>query len=712
MLSSGLALAALAAWLLWPRAHEPAELAASPTTEAAAGGLEAARTDSGGERGAHARSVVSPDPGGVDERATGAADARLTVLCVARGSGRPLEGVEVRAAATGYRNESPTSRSRGVLGEALSTDAAGRVEFTVQPGLEVLLLAGDLAHDVSEVEARVAPLLAGETREQRLEHDAGTDARFHAIVLERDGERPVAGARVSARGQLVTTSAATGRFELDIARWNPRLLEIEADGYGPLRLETTAEYDTPARARRILLERAASLTITLLLPASEASSRVELTARGHELSTDSDWQATTNVTAADASWSADADALGVCVFPSLPPGVPLVGRVVGATRALLRGTAPITLAAGEERRVEWDLRAGCTLRGRVLESDGGGAADVSLWMLKDERGLLRYVESYRSKDIIARTRSAADGSFRFDAVSVGTWLLAPDPEARPTAAEQAYSTCPLAVTVADGQGEAYFELHLQRGLYIRGRLLAPDGESGVQGTLRAKSLAGEQVLAYAQVDGSFAIGPLSPGRFELRGSGHGNFLDSESARVDAGADGVELRLRDGARLAGKVVDSVSGSGVQAAILVAPQGDGVNRSWTISRTDEAGNFSFDGLEPGRYALTATTTGGLAGERRGVAIGIGSPAEGLVVPLTQGARVRVRFAGLSGTADFTISKDGAVLAGDEVQAGTSSSQVLPAGKLEAHFVLPGTAQSERLEFTVSPGEERELVFGEGD
>src|SRR6185369_1789384 len=116
-----------------------------------------------------------------------------------------------------------------------------------------------------------------------------------------------------------------------------------------------AGHETPAQARRIELERSASLEIVLAMLPGQAAARVVLRAEGRELSQDAPFASTFHMLP-PLKWEADADSLWVARFAELPASVRLSGEVVGSTGVLFRTGEPIVLAPAEHKRLEWDLR--------------------------------------------------------------------------------------------------------------------------------------------------------------------------------------------------------------------------------------------------------------------------------------------------------------------------------------------------------------------
>src|SRR6185295_6513656 len=100
----------------------------------------------------------------------------------------------------------------------------------------------------------------------------------------------------------------------------------------------------------------------------------------------------------------------------------------------------------------------------------------------------------------------------------------------------------------------------------------------------------------SQEDGSFALGPLGPGRFTLRAMNSGKFAPSDMVRAEAGQADVTLRLRAGGSFRGRVVDAQTGEGCAADLAWTPQHQGTGDfefGTTMSGTGPDGTFGHGG-----------------------------------------------------------------------------------------------------------------------
>ena len=109
--------------------------------------------------------------------------------------------------------------------------------------------------------------------------------------------------------------------------------------------------------------------------------------------------------------------------------------------------------------------------------------------------------------------------------------------------------------------------------------------------------------SHVQPDGSFRMGPLRPGRYDLRASkpGHPPGI-ARGVVVPAGGVGrVTIRLDAGALLHGRVAATDGAPLADATIALIPNdSDGRERS---ARSDAEGNWRIDTVPPGKWTLRA-------------------------------------------------------------------------------------------------------------
>jgi protocatechuate 3,4-dioxygenase beta subunit len=227
------------------------------------------------------------------------------------------------------------------------------------------------------------------------------------------------------------------------------------------------------------------------------------------------------------------------------------------------------------------------------------------------------------------------GRFRFDRLSPGRYTLG--------ASLRDQSSAP-AEAVVTGEEAQEVQLTLAEGALVRGMVTG----------LPEAQLAGINVNAQGQdffastrtaAGGSFELTGVPEGVVTLRANA-GDFMTgsrSASSTVTIGPGQAEataeIAFPQGFRVEGRV--SRGGTPVADAMVMAVP-DGGNRRSASGRTDETGSYALEGLEEGRYTVSA------------------SPSEG-------GAPIR-RTVDLSGDATVDLEAPPARLAGTVVEAGS--------------------------------------------
>jgi hypothetical protein len=341
-------------------------------------------------------------------------------------------------------------------------------------------------------------------------------------------------------------------------------------------------------------------------------------------------------------------------------------------------------------------------------------ADLSLWLLRSERGVRLYVNHYEGDERVGSAKTDAEGRFALAKVSAGTWRLAPEPKQRLHEADVAaddIAPVALLVEIAAGEAEHEVELRVHRGLAIRGVVLEPDGKPASSTHVSAHA-APIYIDVNGKSDGTFVIGPLPPGTFRVSADSYsGSLAGSESVAIEAGARDVVLQLRPGGRFSARVVDSQSGLGVAAQIAVSNTSD-PRTPIHMPRSKADGSFQLSGLLPGTYALCAATGDGRAGSLRGVELAAGGDLHDLVIEVRPGAKLRVRYGGAESHCSARVLQDGAVVATDGVEKGTSKVFTVPTGALKLVCRLGGNGKEIVRELSLAAGAEQELVIQDQD
>ena len=139
---------------------------------------------------------------------------------------------------------------------------------------------------------------------------------------------------------------------------------------------------------------------------------------------------------------------------------------------------------------------------------------------------------------------------------------------------------------------------------ITGRVVADDSGDPVANARVVLNLSGSQdrVVAVSERDGRFVL-PVPPGRHNIVAT-KPRFARGQATAV-AGTEGVEIRLRRGAAISGRIIDEFGDPVVAAAVFVE-----TGRSAAVvatTRTDDRGEYRIGGLSAGTFSVSVMTVG---------------------------------------------------------------------------------------------------------
>jgi protocatechuate 3,4-dioxygenase beta subunit len=692
-----------------------------------------------GEERKRVEAAPTPDTQQAVEAAKEPNLAHLIVHIVGKADGAPLSSVRVSLFALkpdggGTSGSAQIKGTKGDADHSPITDARGLVEFDLAPGAAFMLWAhGEDGKSGSSDRTDIAAFARGERRELIVELRNGNDLHFFGQLLRQDDRSPIAGAHVEvtssetlysetrAAGSIEASkptplisaiSDTDGRFELRMPSWQQLDVEVRAPGFSPAILSTTPDHDAPERAKQILLAKSAALHARIIDSHGVAVVDAEVRL----------WTEAYNVGIADhgevylpvahmKEWMSPADVQGVCALEQLPSDAPFHVEILRGGKPVRKDLPSLSLRPGEVRMLDWTLGVGCTIEGRVADQSGAVVSGAGIWLERATFNGARVFERNHTGEVVVESRTDEEGRFIFKDVSPGKWWVGPAATRYYWDPPDPRAIAPFAqmIEIEEGSQQRNVDLQIQRGLYIKGRVLRSSGAPGAKIFINgAADVASWPLSGQSLDDGSFALGPLVPGRYRLTADGtFSGDSGSEPVESEAGQEGVVLQLQAGGTISGVVMDPRTGTGCQAELTFALRGNSAD-NWMGTNSGSDGSFKVEGLRPGTYDIAARGPGDGAALMRGVVVQAGGETGGQMLNLSPGARLRIRYAGHEGFLNYSFKCDGVIVSGDGVEAGHFSETVAPAGHivLDAHWP-PNSTDTKEMDITA--GEEKEVVFG---
>ena len=287
--------------------------------------------------------------------------------------------------------------------------------------------------------------------------------------------------------------------------------------------------------------------------------------------------------------------------------------------ATLRDARAIAVRAGQELTgIDFALvpARAVKISGRVFTSNQQTAS--AAWLV------LQPIGETLGSGVGGDARSGADGSFLFPAVAPGRY------EMHARLQRQPHEGAIIPVTIA-GDDITGWDLYMTPGGRVRGRIVLPDGTTDVQPAKLNLSMVpatdtftfgtgfGGPVKADGTFEADFLLGArvirvrdLPPGWFVERITRGAEDLTDTVIKFqrDEVVDGVEIHLAKGAPvLTGQAHTTDGKPSTQYSVVAFSEDpakwDRYSRYVSTARADDKGQFTIDGLPPGRYHVAAVT-----------------------------------------------------------------------------------------------------------
>lgn len=371
------------------------------------------------------------------------------------------------------------------------------------------------------------------------------------------------------------------------------------------------------------------------------------------------------------------------------------------------------VASGETTWIEWRLRPGGAVEGRVTSDGGSPVPYASVALVDRDAGRRRW-----SSELTAM--SDAQGAYKVVGVRPGEYDIRVSAPGYAPASDGKETH----VTMAKGLGLVSKDLTLRRGGTFEGTVTSPEGTglAGARITLapadgRTSVDIVRDLTAVSGASGHYKLTGVPPEVELLLLAEHDNWVQSAGARarVAPGATRkVTLRLREGATLPGRVVDR-RGAGVGGARVRWGHVDGVkdrdlrtsfeadaHLGSRVIRTDDDGSFRVEGLAPGKLLLKVELEGYAAWYRRDLNVGAEGLQPALTVELESTLTIRGRV---------TSREGGAAIGQAFVYArerGPGEGQPEDPGRVQAVLSGETDAQGRYLLEGVPPGSHEVVVW----
>lgn len=469
-------------------------------------------------------------------------------------TGRPVPGARVRRGAAGRPSPVVVNPCQEPEPSLAIADAQGRFTFALQGSSYTDLWAEAAGHLRG---TRTGVPFGPGRKSGAVEIVLPREATVAGKILATDGS-PVAGVRVYASQDGKVPEAVTD------ARGRYRLTAVE-----PGARELRAEHPDRGQARRRLDLAPGMNRLDLTLDGQR-----EHAVAGRVIGPDGEPIARVRVEVPGFSTYSDAAGRFRLVFPRgilllLPDILDLQANREGYSP----GDHPFKPSEMPIEGLEIRLEAGRILTGRILGVEPERLADVEIGAEQGEQGWNSGVVS-------------PDGTYRIDDLGPGPWSVTATLETRV-----------VRETVEVATAETTLDLNLSPLREVRGKVLGPSGEPIAGAFIRFLDTSFSALSAASGEDGNFSL-PFPEGTQTIEASArsYDPTLQDELVTLTAPTDGLEIRLKRGHVLRGRILNLPDGTDVYVSVS-----QGLESREADAAPD--GTYLVPGLGPGEWKVQA-------------------------------------------------------------------------------------------------------------
>lgn len=352
--------------------------------------------------------------------------------------------------------------------------------------------------------------------------------------------------------------------------------------------------------------------------------------------------------------AARSDESGAFRVEHLAPRVTIRVLAAGFAEAAMEAAMTGTPCAGVEEIAL--VRLGGSVRGRVIDRRRLPVAGAAV-RVERPGGDARWAGQ--------RTVTGRDGGFSLPAPRGGALLVA--------ASHPDY----LEATVAVEPGESV-EVVLDAGVRVFGTVA---DDAGATPAATVTLLHNGEVVGVRPADaatGAFDLGRTAPGTYEVRATAAGFAdasvlvgVDEPPGAVSDPAVRVDLRLRRGVALAGRVVDRFGEPVADADVEAARAGSRL--APRRARTGPDGRFEIGGLDPGRYRVEASHDD-LGTATTDATLDVGAPGRPVELAFARAVPARASPEGAADRIAYSVVNDAVIVSRPAAGTGPGADVLL--------------------------------------